>query len=140
MGRGCGVAALIVPRRTPTYESDLRTFAEIAWSALISALKGLRVTSYNQFFRKRVTVPYPFKKLDVSPRVRGRHRVLLNEDGTPVCIACQACQRVCPDACISVTRMKVVVQTPEGEKTATGECSATDAESTHQLLEWFAAV
>ena len=30
--------------------------------------------------------------------------------------------------------------TPEGEKTATGECSATDAESTHQLLEWFAAV
>ena len=104
------------PRRTRVSDNTLVAFAQTVWAGVWTALKGLRVTGYNSLLRRRVTVCYPFEKLDVSPRVRGRHRQLLDAHGDPICIACGACVRICPDACIAVTRKRVTVTTPAGEE------------------------
>lgn len=77
-------------------------------------MKSLRVTGFHAAFRERTTVTYPWRSLDVSPRWRGRHRLLRGEDGEPLCIACGACERVCPDRCIRVTRRKVTIVGADG--------------------------
>lgn len=53
--------------------------------------------------RNPITTSYP----DTMPELyaRSRHRLALNVDpetGDHLCIACKQCERVCPDACISV--------------------------------------
>ncbi len=89
-------------------------FFQLVGAGLWTAAKGLRVTAYNGLRRPRITVAYPFKTLDVAPRWRGRHRILRTDDGAPACIACGACERICPDRCIAITRTKVTVTQPDG--------------------------
>lgn len=53
--------------------------------------------------RDPITNQYPDKMPDLY--ARSRHRLALNIDpdtGEHLCIACKQCERVCPDACISV--------------------------------------
>jgi NADH-quinone oxidoreductase subunit I len=53
--------------------------------------------------RDPITNQYPEKMPDLY--ARSRHRLALNVDpdtGEHLCIACKQCERVCPDACISV--------------------------------------
>jgi NADH-quinone oxidoreductase subunit I len=53
--------------------------------------------------RDPITNQYPEKMPDLYER--SRHRLALNIDpdtGEHLCIACKQCERVCPDACISV--------------------------------------
>lgn len=102
----------------PTRVSDnpVIAFFQYVWSAAYTTAKGLRVTGYNAMRRPRVTVCYPLEQLDISPRTRARHRLLTDEQGEPLCIACGQCQRTCPDHCVVVTRKKVTVTTPEGEE------------------------
>jgi NADH-quinone oxidoreductase subunit I len=53
--------------------------------------------------RNPITNQYPDKMPDLY--ARSRHRLALNIDpdtGEHLCIACKQCERVCPDACISV--------------------------------------
>ena len=53
--------------------------------------------------RSPITNQYPEKMPDLY--ARSRHRLALNIDpdtGEHLCIACKQCERVCPDACISV--------------------------------------
>jgi NADH-quinone oxidoreductase subunit I len=53
--------------------------------------------------RDPITTQYPEKMPELYPR--SRHRLALNVDpdtGEHLCIACKQCERVCPDACISV--------------------------------------
>ena len=53
--------------------------------------------------RDPITSDYPNKMPELYPR--SRHRLALNVDpitGEHLCIACKQCERVCPDACISV--------------------------------------
>lgn len=53
--------------------------------------------------RNPITNQYPEKMPDLYPR--SRHRLALQVDpdtGEHLCIACKQCERVCPDACISV--------------------------------------
>lgn len=75
-------------------------------SAAVSILKGLRVTIVN-FFRKKVTVNYPFPDpdLDYKPRpgYRGDFALLTDKErGRLRCTACMSCVRACPDGCIHV--------------------------------------
>jgi NADH-quinone oxidoreductase subunit I len=57
-----------------------------------------------------VTIQYPEEKRPVSPRWRGRHRLMLRPDGTPRCVACMMCETACPDECICITP----AETPDG--------------------------
>lgn len=53
--------------------------------------------------RDPITSSYPNAMPELYPR--SRHRLALNVDpdsGEHLCIACKQCERVCPDACISV--------------------------------------
>jgi NADH-quinone oxidoreductase subunit I len=50
-----------------------------------------------------VTILYPEKKRPISPRWRGKHRLMLRHDGNPRCVACMMCETACPDKCIYIT-------------------------------------
>lgn len=80
--------------------------------------KGLWVTSQHfflNFFRHvgraiglktkppMVTILYPEERRPLSPRWRGRHRLMLRPDNTPRCVACMLCETACPDKCIYIT-------------------------------------
>ena len=62
---------------------------------------GFKVT-ISQFFRPRVTVPYPEKKRPKPLRFHGRHVLNRYEDGMEKCIGCELCAGVCPARCIYV--------------------------------------
>jgi formate hydrogenlyase subunit 6/NADH:ubiquinone oxidoreductase subunit I len=118
--RGCELSRqprdIVIPEAQALSRNHIVAFFQLLSSGLITAAKGLRVTAYNGFRRPAITVPYPFKELDIAPGWRGRHRVLRNDDGSPVCIACGACERICPDRCIRITRTKVTVTGPDGQE------------------------
>jgi len=64
-------------------------------------IKGLGVT-LKCFFSRSVTEQYPEERWEPYPRYRGRHRLLVHEDGRIKCVACQLCATVCPAECIRV--------------------------------------
>jgi NADH-quinone oxidoreductase subunit I len=84
---------------------------------IVEILRGLWVTSrhfFTNLFRHSlrllglraepgaVTLQYPDVPARVPPRARGRHRLLLRDDGTPRCVACMLCETICPASCIRI--------------------------------------
>jgi NADH-quinone oxidoreductase subunit I len=74
-----------------------RGFFEGAWSLIA----GLGVT-IKTLFRPTVTIPYPRQPIPVSPVFRGPVRLIEDEAGQHKCVACLACQRICPTNAIPV--------------------------------------
>ena len=75
---------------------------------IIPTLKGMRIT-VGHFFRNvlfkkdTVTLQYPEEDRENPERFRGRHRLMLREDGETVrCVACMMCPTVCPANCITI--------------------------------------
>jgi NADH-quinone oxidoreductase subunit I len=66
-----------------------------------ATLNGMKLT-LKHMLQKKVTVQYPEQKWDLSPRWRGTHRMLTNEDGKAKCVACGLCPTVCPANCIKL--------------------------------------
>jgi NADH-quinone oxidoreductase subunit I len=84
-----------------------------------ATLKGMALT-FKHMFEKKVTMQYPEEKgtdsahgmgaWAVSPRWRGTHRMLSDEQGRSKCVACDEfrcvfcgyCQEVCPEEAIHV--------------------------------------
>lgn len=64
-------------------------------------LKGLADT-FRHLFEKKFTIEYPEKKLQVSPRYRGLHRLNKDELGRVKCVACFLCSTICPARCIRI--------------------------------------
>ncbi|MBW8004926.1 MAG: NADH-quinone oxidoreductase subunit NuoI [candidate division NC10 bacterium] len=58
-------------------------------------LKGM-FTTFKHIFRKAETVPYPEERLPVSPRFRGRHFLVVDDDGLERCVGCELCAVACP--------------------------------------------
>ena len=54
------------------------------------------------FFRKKVTVNYPFEKGPLSPRFRGEHALRRYPNGEERCIACKLCEAICPAQAIII--------------------------------------
>ncbi len=89
----------------------IRLIVEGAWSLLV----GLKVTG-KYMVRRAATEPYPFRKLAIPQRLKGPIVFVKDpETGKHRCIACKACERICPALCIRV----------EGEKGPDGKRRAT---------------
>ena len=76
-----------------------------------ATLKGMALT-FKHMFEKKVTMQYPEEKStdsehgggrwSISPRWRGTHRMLTDEQGRSKCVACGLCPQVCPANCIKL--------------------------------------
>lgn len=74
---------------------------------LFEVLAGLGITMRhllrNMFHSSEMpTLEYPDEKPEYGPWLRGRHRLMKREDGSPRCVACQMCSTICPADCISI--------------------------------------
>jgi NADH-quinone oxidoreductase chain I len=69
--------------------------------ALWEILKGMRLT-LRYFFKKKVTLAYPYEKSPVSQRFRGEHALRRYPNGEERCIACKLCEVVCPAQAIVI--------------------------------------
>jgi NADH-quinone oxidoreductase subunit I len=88
---------------------------------LVEILKGMTVTLRhflgNLLKRKyTVTVEWPEVKREYSERLRGRHVLLVREDGSPRCVACYMCETACPADCIHIEAEEDVGASVEWEK------------------------
>ena len=54
------------------------------------------------FFKNKVTINYPFEKLELIQRYRGEHELRRYESGEERCIACKLCEAVCPAQAITI--------------------------------------
>lgn len=68
---------------------------------LSEMLKGMRLTG-KYFFRRKVTLHYPYEKTPASPRFRGLHALRRYPNGEERCIACKLCEAVCPAMAITI--------------------------------------
>lgn len=62
---------------------------------------GFLVT-ISYFFRKSVTINYPFEKGPLSTRFRGEHLLRRYMTGEERCIACKLCEAICPAQAITI--------------------------------------
>ena len=89
-------------------EQKKRTLLEKSYIPEI--IKGLGVTM-KHFFQnlgfdedqdQTFTTQYPEEKRDYPDRYRGKHRLMVREDGQVRCVACMCCSTLCPADCIHI--------------------------------------
>ncbi len=68
---------------------------------LLELLKGMSLT-LRYFFRRKVTINYPYEKGPLSPRFRGEHALRRYPNGEERCIACKLCEAICPAQAITI--------------------------------------
>lgn len=68
---------------------------------LVEIIQGLLLT-LRYFFKKKVTLHYPYEKGPVSPRFRGEHALRRYDNGEERCIACKLCEAICPAQAITI--------------------------------------
>lgn len=68
---------------------------------LIELVSGFALT-LKYFFKKPVTINYPFEKGPLSPRFRGEHALRRYPNGEERCIACKLCEAICPAQAITI--------------------------------------
>jgi NADH-quinone oxidoreductase subunit I len=68
---------------------------------LAELVSGMALT-LRYFFRKKVTVNYPFEKGPLSARFRGEHALRRYPNGEERCIACKLCEAICPAQAITI--------------------------------------
>mgnify|MGYP000449784303 CR=1 FL=1 len=70
--------------------------------ALTELWVGMGLTLKYMFFKKKVTIAYPYEKGTLSPRFRGEHALRRYSNGEERCIACKLCEAVCPSQAITI--------------------------------------
>jgi NADH-quinone oxidoreductase subunit I len=68
---------------------------------LFEVVRGLALT-LRYFFKRKVTINYPYQKGALSPRFRGEHALRRYANGEERCIACKLCEAVCPAQAITI--------------------------------------
>jgi NADH-quinone oxidoreductase chain I len=66
-----------------------------------NVLNGMLVTLH-YFFRKSITLNYPYEKGPLSTRFRGEHVLRRYMTGEERCIACKLCEAICPAQAITI--------------------------------------
>jgi NADH-quinone oxidoreductase subunit I len=71
-----------------------------------SIFKGMLVTWKNLVGREKITVQYPYERVDVSPRYRGLFYLPYDEDAQRLkCVGCTLCEQACPTNVISMNKL-----------------------------------
>jgi NADH-quinone oxidoreductase subunit I len=68
---------------------------------LYDILIGMALT-LKYFFKRKVTIEYPYEKSPISPRFKGEHALRRYENGEERCIACKLCEAICPAQAIVI--------------------------------------
>lgn len=69
---------------------------------LTELLSGMFLTLKYFFFKKAVTINYPYEKGEISHRFRGEHALRRYPNGEERCIACKLCEAICPAQAITI--------------------------------------
>jgi NADH-quinone oxidoreductase chain I len=64
-------------------------------------IQGFALT-LKYFFRRKVTLNYPYEKGPISHRFRGEHALRRYPSGEERCIACKLCEAICPAQAITI--------------------------------------
>ncbi len=73
-----------------------------AKTVFLSELVSGMALTLRYFFRKKVTVNYPYEKGPLSARFRGEHALRRYPNGEERCIACKLCEAICPAQAITI--------------------------------------
>jgi NADH-quinone oxidoreductase subunit I len=73
-----------------------------ARSLFLAEFVSAMALTLRYFFRKKVTVNYPYEKGTLSARFRGEHVLRRYPNGEERCIACKLCEAVCPAQAITI--------------------------------------
>src|SRR5215510_10921741 len=57
-------------------------------------------TTFRHMFKKPVTVNYPYQKVPVFPKYRGKQVLMRDENGLEKCVFCGMCEEACPVSAI----------------------------------------
>ena len=68
---------------------------------LAEIVRGMWLT-LRYFFKRKVTINYPYEKGPLSPRFRGEHVLRRYPNGEERCIACKLCEAICPAQAITI--------------------------------------
>jgi len=68
---------------------------------LVELLSGMGLT-LRYFFRRKVTLNYPYEKGPLSPRFKGQLALRRYPSGEERCIACKLCEAACPALAITI--------------------------------------
>lgn len=72
----------------------------------LSIFKGMGVTWHNLVGREKITVQYPYERVQVSPRYRGLFYLPYDEEAKRLkCVGCTLCAQACPTNVISMTKL-----------------------------------
>lgn len=77
-------------------------FLKRAYSFLLREIIIGHALTLRYFFKKKVTINYPYEKGLVSPRFRGEHALRRYPNGEERCIACKLCEAICPAQAITI--------------------------------------
>jgi NADH-quinone oxidoreductase subunit I len=73
-----------------------------AWQFLLKEIFLGHALTLKYFFKKKVTINYPYEKAPISPRFRGEHALRRYPNGEERCIACKLCEAICPAQAITI--------------------------------------
>ena len=77
-------------------------FLKSASSFLLKEIFLGHALTLKYFFKKKVTINYPYEKGPLSPRFRGEHALGRYPNGEERCIACKLCEAICPAQAITI--------------------------------------
>jgi len=77
-------------------------FFKQVYSFLLREIVIGHIMTMRYFFKKKVTINYPYEKGPVSPRFRGEHALRRYPNGEERCIACKLCEAICPAQAITI--------------------------------------
>jgi NADH-quinone oxidoreductase subunit I len=76
--------------------------AQGAKSFLLKELVSGMWLTLKYFFKRKVTLNYPYEKGMLSTRFRGEHALRRYPTGEERCIACKLCEAICPAQAITI--------------------------------------
>src|SRR5215208_5484214 len=75
-------------------------FWDSSFIAMIGRMSGPLITglmtTFRHMFKPKVAVNYPYEKVPMFPKYRGKQVLMRDENGLEKCVACGLCSVACP--------------------------------------------